>query len=283
MASANLVGLKRRLTTVTSTRKITKAMGLVATSKYQQCRNLLAGTASYQTAITELLEIIIPREWTEDMAEPALMTSGRGEDLIVLFNANKGMAGAYNAVLVQSLAKILQEKPARVLALGHRGLADIRADLGDKLEIMEAPDLPEAEFAQTLYRELTRRFLQGEAATIRLLYSKYLSALKTEISLEAFLPFQGQNSGAKESDYDFEPDALSLLSPTLELYLGQSLQLALTHGKTSEHAARMKSMEGASRNADELLRALHKQLNRLRQTTITQEITEIVGGAQALK
>lgn len=290
MAGTTLIALKRRLKTVKSTRKITMAMGLVATSKYQRARILLTGnTAHYESfseIVNEILNSIPPTEETPGLFLQSPNPQARR--LYLMLNSDKGLVGGYNSSLAhEAIAIIAQEsKEPLILTTGYRGTAPINEHLEEgSLKEFPLGDLPGPREAALLLRDPLELYRTGQVSEVRIIYNHYLSALRDEIRVETLLPFARPRRESDEiaARFDFDPDPAMMQDQILGMYLKEKMYHMLLHAKTVEHSTRMKAMDSANKNADDILRDLSRQLNRLRQSVITQEITEIIGGAEALK
>lgn len=293
MAGVSLLALKRRLKSITGTRKITMAMGMVSTSKYQKARRLLSANDVHFNEFSRIAKIILAKaEIEEDETEWTPKVKVKSKPVYLVINSNKGMAGAFNSSLMARLKEELGKEPlAQIIFTGQRGTTDIRRSVpADRWSIVPMGDLPQEEMLTPLVKKALEMYKKGEVTQIRVLYTRYLSPLQEVIQVDTLLPLQpdalskeGADEEASFERYLFEPSASSMKEHILDMYVQQKMYNVMLHGKTSEHSVRMRTMEAANRNADELLLMLNKQYNRIRQGAITQEITEIVSGAEALK
>jgi F-type H+-transporting ATPase subunit gamma len=211
---------------------------------------------------------------------------------LIVFASNRGLAGSYNAQIIRFTESILRgpEGPQVRLVLVGKKLADyfrrraypVLATYGD------LPDQASLEVAQQLTRQAIDWFRAGEVDAVDLVYSHFVSAMTRHTVRQAFLPIGGAVApgGALPSqarDYIFEPDAATLVDRLLPRYVTTRMLQAFAESFASEHSARMLAMGSARKNAGELIDALVLKRNRIRQAAITKEISEIVGGAEALK
>jgi F-type H+-transporting ATPase subunit gamma len=281
--------LKGRIRTVQNTRKITRTMEMVSTSKLKRAQDRVAAARPY----AERLSGVISRLLTPELAgrypllrQPAQVRRAA----VLLITSNRGLAGAFNANLIREarnlLARLRSEgAEAELHAAGKKGIQFFRfagetlhtsvADIGDK---------PGADDAQRLIDALTQRFTDGELDAVYVVYAKFNSALSTPPTTMNLLPVvapEGAETG--ELDYILEPGADEILGRILPLYVRNSVYRALVETSAAEHGARRTAMKNATDNATDLLESLSRTYNRVRQAAITQEIAEIVGGAAALE
>jgi F-type H+-transporting ATPase subunit gamma len=281
--------LKGRIRTVQNTRKITRTMEMVSTSKLKRAQDRVAAARPY----AERLASVIGRLLTPELAgrypllrQPAQVRRAA----VLLITSNRGLAGAFNANLIREardlLARLRSEgAEAELHAAGKKGIQFFRfaketlhtsvSDIGDK---------PGAEDAQRLIDALTQRFVDGELDAVYVVYAKFNSALSTPPTTMNLLPVVAPEGGETgELDYILEPGADEILGRILPLYVRNSVYRALVETSAAEHGARRTAMKNATDNATDLLESLSRTYNRVRQAAITQEIAEIVGGAAALE
>lgn len=290
MAGVSLQSLKRRLKTVESTRKITMAMGLVSTSKYQRARLRLSANQQHYNSFQEIVNEIVAAGLVEETEDPGLYLRSPGlgrPNLYLIFNSVKGLAAGYNSAVGDAAWERIQIETSQpiVLTTGTRGIAALRSSLPEQnLELIEMGDLPDFDEADRVVERALELYRTGQVHEVFVVYTRYLSALHDEVRVERVLPFEvpekHENKGIK---YEFEPDASRMQDQIFTMFLREKLYHMLLHAKTAEHSTRMKAMDSANKNADEIIFDLSRQFNRVRQTAITQEITEIVGGAEAQK
>ncbi|PKK40423.1 ATP synthase gamma chain [Clostridiaceae bacterium JG1575] len=292
MAGVTLLSLKRRLKTVTSTRKITQAMGLVSTSKYQKARIQLAANDRHFGAFTDIVREILSSVEEREFQEVSVFVQNptpSKKTLFILFNSGKGLVGGYNTEVIKAAKAAMadEEEEPYIIATGHRGTSQMRAAHSrEHFELLGLGDLPGFDDTKDLLDHALSLYRNGYVRSVKAVYMRYQSALRHEIEVEVLLPFPAVPKKPEEAqriEFDFEPSAKDMQDQIFTMYLREKLYHILLHAKTSEHSTRMQAMDNANKNADDILRNLTKQLNRVRQSAITQEITEIVGGAEALK
>ena len=281
--------LKGRIRTVQNTRKITRTMEMVSTSKLKRAQDRVAAARPY----AERLSGVISRLLTPELAgrypllrQPAQVRRAA----VLLITSNRGLAGAFNANLIREarnlLARLRSEgAEAELHAAGKKGIQFFRF-AGETLHtsVSDVGDRPGADDAQRLIDGLTQRFIDGDLDAVYVVYAKFNSALSTPPTTMNLLPVvapEGAETG--ELDYILEPGADEILGRILPLYVRNSVYRALVETSAAEHGARRTAMKNATDNATDLLESLSRTYNRVRQAAITQEIAEIVGGAAALE
>jgi len=206
--------------------------------------------------------------------------------LYVLFVGNRGLCGVYNTALLKFAENRLarEERDASLLVCGRWGRDLLAASsLPVTGTLPELPDAPAMEEVKAISDDLKARYLSGEADEIVLLYEHYASALRQEPCAKKLLPVDPPAGGAGEKSVILEPDGKSLVDSLVELYIDNAVRAVVLEAKTGEHSARMTAMTAASDNTEQLLAKLNLELNHARQSAITTEISEIVGGANALQ
>ena len=281
--------LKGRIRTVQNTRKITRTMEMVSTSKLKRAQDRVAAARPY----AERLSGVISRLLTPELAgrypllrQPAQVRRAA----VLLVTSNRGLAGAFNANLIREarnlLARLRSEgAEAELHAAGKKGIQFFRF-AGETLHtsISDVGDRPGADDASRLIDGLTQRFVDGELDAVYVVYAKFNSALSTPPTTMNLLPVVAPEGGETgELDYILEPGADEILGRILPLYVRNSVYRALVETSAAEHGARRTAMKNATDNATDLLESLSRTYNRVRQAAITQEIAEIVGGAAALE
>ncbi len=282
--------LKGRIRSVQNTRKITRTMEMVATSKLKRAQDRVGAARPYADRLGE----VISRLLTPELATryPLLRQPETVQRAAVLMlTANRGLAGAFNANLIRETRTLLgrltdQGAAVELHAVGKKGinffrftaqeLASSRADLSDR---------PTAEDADALVGPLMERFVAGELDAVYVVYAKFNSALSTPPTSQQILPILApkEEGAGGEVDYILEPSADAILSQILPLYVRNSVYRALVETAAAEQGARRTAMKNATDNAGDMLQSLNRTYNRARQAQITQEIAEIVGGAAALE
>jgi F-type H+-transporting ATPase subunit gamma len=281
--------LKGRIKSVENTRKITRTMEMVATSKMKRAVDRVAAARPYALALGEVLAHVHAPELAERFPLLRRPAQERTVALLVL-TANRGLCGAFNAALLREARARVAEWEARGVAVelhvvGRKGvgffrylgraLATARTDIGDR---------PAPEEAASLVEGLMARYAAGALDGVYITYAKFKSALSTPPATEPVLPVAAPASaGGPARDFLLAPSADSILEALLPLYVRNTVFRALVETAAGEQGARRTAMKNATDNATEILTLLKRTYNTARQAQITQEIAEIVGGAAALQ
>jgi F-type H+-transporting ATPase subunit gamma len=290
--------LKGRIRSVQNTRKITKTMELVATSKLKRAQDRVQAARPYAEALRQVIGDLI----TPDLADrfPLLRRPappGKGGPrtaVVILLTSNRGLAGGFNSNLIKEARRRIESLEAEgytaeLYGIGKKGIGYFKY-LGRKLglERIDIGDRPTAEHATEVVQPLIAAYEAGEIASVDLVYARFISALQTPPTTQRILPVEevgrreGQDSQASR-DYLLVPSADAILERLLPLYVQNAVYRGLVETAAAEHGARRTAMKNATDNAGEILELLKRTYNRQRQAQITQEIAEIVGGAAALQ
>jgi F-type H+-transporting ATPase subunit gamma len=280
--------LKGRIKSIEGTRKITRTMEMVATSKMKRAQDRVVAARPYAAMLNEVISDL----YTPELAErfPMLrqpQTIRRAA--VILLTSNRGLAGAFNANLIRearALVADLEHKGAKVdlYVVGRKGvgffrfigreIAGSRTDMGDR---------PTAADAAALVDPLIPAFVSGDLDAVHVVYARFASALSTPPATQRILPVTPpEREAMRQCDYLLFPSADEILGAVLPLYVRNAVYRALVETVAGEQAARRTAMKNATDNAGEILNVLRRTYNRARQAQITQEIAEIVGGAEAL-
>jgi len=280
--------LKGRIKSVENTRKITRTMEMVATSKMKRAQDRVSAARPYAQALRDVIGSLYSPDLAEQfplLRQPA--TTRRAA--VILMTANRGLAGAFNANLIKearaTIARLEKDGVAVDLhAVGKKGLgyfryvgrtiASSRTDISDR---------PSAADAAALVNDLTGAFERGEIDALYVIYPAFKSVLSAPPTTVQVLPVTPPEAGAKQRDYILSPDAQTILGELLPLYVRNAIYRALVEMTAAFYAAQRTAMKNATDNASDMLKILGRTYNRARQATITQEIAEIVGGAAALQ
>ena len=283
---ANMRAIRTRIKSVKNTQQITKAMKMVAVSKLRRSQTLMNQSRPFAEKSQELMNVLLS---SGTARENKFIKPHKDVKKVcyVLFVGNRGLCGMYNSAVLHFLQELTEndEREHEVVVCGRWG-KDIIAKTGLKVikTFTELSDTPSVTEALELSKYLTSLFLAGEADEVHLVYQHYVSALSQKPSVEQLLPVKPETEAeGKEQDMIFVPDAASVLESILELYINNKLYAVMLDSKCGEHSSRMTAMTSATDNTTELIDELSLSLNRARQAAITTEISEIVGGASALK
>ena len=280
MAGASMNDIKARMKSVRSTMQITKAMELVATSMLLRAKAAAERTRPYY----ETLKRAIAKVVSSDGYEPTPLTSARGKDkvLFVVIAGDRGLAGGYNANIFRLGEALSQGKEATWLPIGkkaieyykHRNRSILTDALGQSAEVGVGDALSLGEL-------ITEEYLKGSFDKVVLVYTKFQSMMTQAPAYEQLLPLEIEaDSKGNAPEFDGDPD--EMLAKIVPQYVGGVIFASLKEAVASEDGARRNAMNAANKNAKEMIDGLVLKYNRARQAVITQEITEIVSGAEAL-
>ncbi|MET0689392.1 MAG: ATP synthase F1 subunit gamma [Candidatus Binatia bacterium] len=286
---ATLKIIRKRISSVRNTQQITKAMKMVSAAKLRRAQEAAVAARPYAEKMTELLKNVAARVSSE--AHPLLQAREEKKIQLVLFTSDRGLCGGYNANLIRAAEAFIRknvEKEVEVTLVGRKGADHFRrrrATIVDRyLNILATPA---DELAAEIGQKLIARFVNGETDAVYILYSRFRSALSQVPTLEKLLPVALSETSDTEAqqltEYLYEPGIEQLLASLLPRITDVAMQRALLEATASEHGARMTAMDSATSNAAKMIGSLTLQMNRARQASITRELMEIVGTAEALK
>lgn len=280
---ANIRAIRTHIRSVESTRKITKSMKMVAAAKLKRTQQAMNALRPYAAVAGEMLARVCADPAARE--NPFLKKRTVNKVLYVLFVGNRGLCGVYNTALLKYLDGLAEkeERDYSILVCGRWGRDLLAASSLPVTETMDTiSDAPTREEAEELAEKLKEMYLSGEADEIVLVYERYYSALRQEPETLQLLPVEPE-SAEEGRKLILEPDGKNLVDELVRLTLLSTVWNVLLESKTGEHSARMTAMTAATDNTEQLLETLNLELNHARQSAITKEITEIVGGANALK
>ena len=281
MGAAGLIEIKRRIKSVESTRKITKAMGLVATSKLRKARKELVVNEQYNNLCKEVIKEVVS-SMPEDF-DSIYYKNFNGDKLYIVLTSDTGLCAGYNNNVVVYLNNLIEKSGgAKVILVGSKGISYVsRYGINTYSEYVGLPDMPATKDVNKIYNDAIYLYEKGEVSEVNIVYTEFISPVKQEVKSVKILPIEKESG--QSGQYIIEPNEEAVLKNAIDMYLKSQLKTCMLSAKASEHSARMTAMDGATENADDILQNLHIKFNRIRQGIITQEISEIVGGAEAQK
>jgi F-type H+-transporting ATPase subunit gamma len=280
--------LKGRIKSVENTRKITRTMEMVATSKMKRAQDRVVAARPFANSLAEVIANLYTPELAERfplLRQPATINKAA----VIVLTSNRGLAGAFNANLLKEARALLgrlkeQNIGPELHVIGKKGLGYFRyvgrAVASSRVDIS---DRPTAENASEIVDDLIARFASGDIDAVHIVYAKFQSALSTPPATQTILPVTPPERKGAQPDYILLPSAEVILTQLLPSYVRNSVYRALVETAAGEQGARRTAMKNATDNAGEMLNVLRRTFNRARQAQITQEIAEIVGGAAALQ
>ena len=289
----SLKDLKNRIGSVKSTRKITKAMQMVAAAKLRRAQEAAEAARPYAERMTAVMSGLAASVGGSDSA-PRLL-AGTGSDkthLLVVMTAERGLCGGFNSTIVRLARARIQEliaqgKTVKILTVGKKGREQLKRDYADLF--VAHVDLSEVkrvgyENAQSIARDLLRRYDAGEFDVATIFFNRFHSVISQIPTAQQIIPasFEADGADAASTLYDYEPSEEGILADLLPRGVATQIFTALLENGASEQGARMTAMDNATRNAGEMIDRLTIEYNRSRQAAITKELIEIISGAEAL-
>jgi len=285
---ATLKAIRKRISSIRNTQQITKAMKMVSAAKLRRAQEAAVQARPYADKMIDLLKNLssrVPRE-----AHPLLKMREEKKIDLVLFTSDRGLCGGYNANLIRAAESFMRRegsgKEINLVLVGRRGADHFRrrrAQIADRhINVLATPA---EELASKIAEKVIERFITGETDAVYILYSHFRSALSQLPTLEKLLPVAvSETENAEQlTEYLYEPGVEALLASLLPRVAEVAIFRALLEATASEHGARMTAMDSATSNASKMMGSLTLQMNRARQASITRELMEIVGTAEALK
>jgi len=287
---ATLRDIQRRIRSVQSTQKITRAMKLVAAAKLRRAQERILAARPYASKMAELLGNLVSGTGADGAAHPLLEQREGPRRQIVIITADRGLAGAFNSnVLRNSLAFVRASNVTEVtLVVVGRKARDFyrRRSFTVKRDMLGFWDRLAYSHATALADYFMQQYLDNEVDEVHLLYNEFRSVAVQRPVRQQLLPIprtQGEGRPAESVDYIYEPSAAGILGDLLPRHVRIQVFRALMESLAGEYGARMTAMEAATKNAKEMIEVLTIQYNKARQEKITKELLDIVGGAEALK
>lgn len=284
--AAQLRQIRRRIRSVESTKKITKAMELIASSRIIRAERRVRESRPFSERISEVIRNLAAT--TERLEHPLLERREGGPVGVVVVSADRGLAGAYNANVLRLAERIRRDaRNVEMYAIGRKAISAFRFRRIDMAAQWRGfSDNPGLTDAQDVARRVIEDFVEGRVGSVRVVYTEFVSMFTQRPVSPEILPIPREEvAGGREYPpvYEFEPGAGEVLAHLLPMYVEMKVFHALLESAASEHAARRRAMSAATENADEMIRSLTREANRARQQEITTEIADIVGGAEALR
>jgi F-type H+-transporting ATPase subunit gamma len=280
--------LKGRIKTVENTKKITRTLEMVATSKMKRAQDRVIAARPYAKALTEVISSLYNPELAERfplLRQPAQIRRAA----VVLITSGRGMCGGFNANLIKEARQLLASLRAKGVETelhiaGKKGIGYFRY-AGEKISVArtDITDRPSADDAASLVDTLMQQYINGTLDAVHVVYAQFKSAMSTPPARMQVLPVEAPARKGPMPDYLLFPSADAIVSELLPAYVRNAVYRALVETAAGEHGARRTAMKNATDNATEVLSVLKRTYNRARQASITQEIAEIVGGAAALE
>lgn len=281
MAGVSSKEIKTRIRSMKSTRQITKAMEMVASSKLRRAQAQMLTSRPYFETLYETVQNIA--DTSSDLDSPYLVGQPGNKSLFIVVAGDRGLAGGYNSNILKMAVVAMEGKDAVVLPIGKKA-TEFFKNKGYPLfstTEMTTEDIT-ASHCFTLAKQLCEAYLSGEYSDIQIGYTNFVSVLSQEPSILQVLPLlrqESSHSGQNPAEIIYEPDSTTVFETIIPEYVGGILYGVLCESRAAEQAARRTAMDSATQNADDMISELNLKYNQARQAAITQEITEIVAGA----
>lgn len=283
---ASMRDIKRRKESVQSTQQITKAMKLVATVKLQKARGKAESNKPYFNMLYDTICSIL--SMTKNVNHTYLQENDNKKKAVIAITSNRGLAGGYNSNIVKTILNAgFSKEDTYIYAVGRKGIEGLTRKgytiHKDYSEVINAPLFADA---TEMTKELLTQFSQGEIGEIYIAYTNFKNTVTQEPKLVKLLPLNADDFEEKEIDektlMNFEPSPEEVLDMVVPKYMSNIIFGAFLESVASENGARMQAMDSATSNAEDMIGSLSLKYNRARQSAITQELTEIIAGADAI-
>lgn len=282
---ASLQDIRRRIKSVKNTQQITKAMKMVAAARLRRAQEAAISNRPYAEKMYEVIADVASNAGS--FSHPLLEVREEGKTLYIVLASDKGLAGAYASnVFKETIAHIKDKQNTSIIAVGRRAKEYFTSHEFDIVNsFMGFTERPEYQNARQIALDVIERFTEGNFKEVYLVYTRFVSAISAVPQVIKLLPFTAPKTSNTEitAEYIYEPSAQEVLGYLLPQYIVTMIYASLLQSAASELSSRMNAMSNATDNAEELISKLDLHYNKVRQAGITREITEIVGGAEALK
>jgi F-type H+-transporting ATPase subunit gamma len=292
---ATLRDIKARITGIKSTQKITKAMKMVSAARLRRAQDNMINARPYSRKISEVLDNLIASE--KNMDNPLFIERPVEKVAIVVVTSDRGLCGAFNTNIIRRTEELTKIEYKNIYEQGNLSLYCVGKKCNDyfskrNFNVTERYigifSKLKFEFAAQLVNDLTSKFLNGEYDRVVVVYNQFKSVIQQNLRVEQLLPLSPkekpvEDNTVSETEFIFEPDKVSIINSLVPRHLKAQMWKALLESYAAELGARMSAMDMATQNAAEMIRSLNLTYNKERQAAITNEILEIVSGANALK
>jgi len=280
----SLKTLRKRVASVRSTQKITKAMKMIAAARLRRAQDAAERARPYSAKLAETFGIVAAG--IEPEAHPLLARREERRVDVLVLTSDRGLCGGYNHNLLRRAHRFLETggREAAVAVVGRKGIEYFRRrGVAIVQQQVGMAATPATDLTRELSAALTKRFVDGETDAVYLAYNRFVSPVQQVPTVTPLLPIALPKGDGPAVDYIFEPDRTALLDMLLPRYVQAVMTQAVLEAVASEHGARMTAMDNATTNASDMIGRLTLLMNRVRQAGITKELMEIIGGAEALK
>ena len=288
---ASVKDLKTRITSVTSTQKITKAMQMVAAAKLRRAREAAESARPYATRMAAVIANLAAGVSGDGAPVMLVGTGTQNRELVVVATSDKGLAGGFNGSIVRTArdyiaAQIAAGRQVSVLPVGRKARDQLKRLYADRYIATPEAGVPSLAKAQEISDIITERFTSGQVDVVTLFFNRFASVVSQVPTRMQLIPAQVAGSAPtidlQGACYEYEPDEETILATLLPRNLTTQILSAMLENQAGFFAAQMAAMDNATRNAGEMIAALKLIMNRTRQAQITKELIEIISGAEAL-
>ncbi|MCH7804638.1 MAG: ATP synthase F1 subunit gamma [Acidobacteria bacterium] len=288
MSGGNVRDVRRRVRSVQNIQQITRAMKFVAASKLRRAQDRMFSARPYANRMLEVLKSLAARAKPE--LHPLLVQHEGDKVMLVVVTSDRGLCGAFSSNIIKAATRYIREENINetisLTLVGRKGADWFRHRpwpvRHEYVNIMSRVDL---KYAQEISRSIIDYYLAGELDAIYLVYNEFKSVVQQKVVIEKLLPIQRLDFDDQEEvllDHIYEQTPSVLFDHLLERHVETQVFRAMLESEAAEHGSRMTAMDAATRNAKDMIESLTLRMNRMRQTSITTEIIEIIGGAEAL-
>jgi F-type H+-transporting ATPase subunit gamma len=284
---ASLRDIRKRIASVKNTQKITNAMRMVAAAKLRRAEDSINAARPFADKMRSVMQSLASR--ANPAAHPMLEVRPPKKGLLIFVTADRGLCGAFNSNLMRRSEAFIRDMSGQgievdLLTVGRKGNDYWRRR---RVQIVQAfsnvMNRVDYELAGNIVAVAAEKFVAAEYDEVQILYNRFRSAVTQVLTLKKLLPVTPEEGTPKNLEYLYEPSQDELLESVLPKYVQVQVYTALLDSVAAEHGARMTAMEAATSNAEEMIYRLTLKANRMRQESITKELMEIVGGAEALR
>jgi F-type H+-transporting ATPase subunit gamma len=292
----SLKELQTRRKSIQATKKITSAMKLIAAAKLKRAQEKAQAARPYVAMLSEMLEELMMSPIP--LSEAPLLLKGTGKNevhLLIAATSNRGLCGSFNSSLIRQVHKVIRyheenKRNIKFICIGRKGYEQLKMKYSSSIiEVFEAFDKPVFSYALKISAYIQEILANKEFDTCSIVYNKFISALNQQVTEQPLIPYTSNLNLRKEGSpkkyppsYSYEPSEKKILNELLPQNLNIQIFQALLENSASEQGARMTAMDGATRNAEQMIQELNLKYNRTRQAFITKELIEIISGAEAL-
>jgi F-type H+-transporting ATPase subunit gamma len=280
---ASMKQIKSRMQATQKTSQITKAMNMVSASKMKRAERLVRQFANFTDKVSKIMGHLVASD-EGDLRHPLLEVRPVKAKLFIIVTSDRGLAGPYNSNVLKEMSKQLQQHPnSLLLTIGRKAQNYMRSKKLQSINPMPYAHKDEMNLGmvKAIVQQVTIGYTAGDFDEVNIIYSHYINTLSQAVKVDRLLPIETTDDESLSS-YEFEGGPQAIIDQLLPVYIENMIYGALLDSKASEHASRMTAMQSATDNAKDIIRQLNLYYNRARQASVTLELTDIIGGANAV-